>query len=644
MSAPAPDNFQPNLSSFGVTSKKGADPTATMTLDEAIIEWIIDTQQPFDIVDNEKWKRMWKIALSRSCPINSHQTLRRRIEKEFSNCQFRMYEELKISAETVSLSLDVWKTPNRKYILAVICHWTTEDFEDRQLVIHFGHLRGAHTGENMAKEIHEVLQNFGLEQKLLAICGDNASNNPTLCRNLHRFLKQRFVDSVDKLAIPGNEKKLMFFKGNESFIRCLAHVLNLVAKSMLKVLKAGSHRDTKRIIEQMRADKRETFRIDETPKSAIARLRLIVLWILASEQRVDKYMEHASVSLDYDVDTRWNALLKMLEIAIRERSAINRMCAECKPLEPLALSETEWMFLGETFQVMLPLYEKTLLVSQTAPTIFQSTEIYWDLDDHFDEVIEMQGNWEHVDPQIQEAVRAGRKTLEDYTGKMDAETIIPYAAAVLDPRVKTYLLKAHLKEGAIDVIDHLRAHFNEISPAAAEVTPPPNFPNPTASTLPSTSFVGRSRGLQAPSNRQRMLRDIQAELYSTIAASDIDEVDEWLNSAPIQESVPERMTAEQDVKWLMAWWRANQSRYPRMAKIARRYLSVPASEVGVERLFSRGRDLLGLRRYALQPATIKMLTVLKAFQSNKHWLEAMTDLREEVIDADIDLDIELISK
>lgn len=104
------------------------------------------------------------------------------------------------------------------------------------------------------------------------------------------------------------------------------------------------------------------------------------------------------------------------------------------------------------------------------------------------------------------------------------------------------------------------------------------------------------------------------------------------------------MTAEQDVKWLMAWWRANQSRYPRMAKIARRYLSVPASEVGVERLFSRGRDLLGLRRYALQPATIKMLTVLKAFQSNKHWLEAMTDLREEVIDADIDLDIELISK
>ena len=79
----------------------------------------------------------------------------------------------------------------------------------------------------------------------------------------------------------------------------------------------------------------------------------------------------------------------------------------------------------------------------------------------------MQGNWELVDSQIQEAVRAGRETLEDYTRKMDVKTGIPYAAAVLDPRVKTHLLKAHLNEGAVDVIDDLRAHFNEISPAAA---------------------------------------------------------------------------------------------------------------------------------------------------------------------------------
>src|SRR6202012_1073682 len=152
------------------------------------------------------------------------------------------------------------------------------------------------------------------------------------------------------------------------------------------------------------------------------------------------------------------------------------------------------------------------------------------------------------------------------------------------------------------------------------------YSNPSASTS-TTSFVGRARGLQVESNRQRMLQKIQEEHYSTVATDDIDEIDEWLKSPPIQERVPDNMTAEQDIQWLMAWWRTNRFKHPRMAKIARRYLSIPASEVGVERLFSRGRDLLGLRRYALQPATIKILTVLKAFQSNKHWLEAMTDLR-----------------
>ena len=254
----------------------------------------------------------------------------------------------------------------------------------------------------------------------------------------------------------------------------------------------------------------------------------------------------------------------------------------------------------------------------------------------------MEGDWAFVDSQIQEAVRAGRRTLEEYTKKMDTETIIPYAAAVLDPRVKTDILKMHLKDGAVNVIDNLRAHFNEISPAERIVSS--QCQNPTPSLSRPTSFVGRSQGLQIPSNRHKMLQNIQKKHYSTVATSEFDEIDEWLESPPIQEPVPESMTAEQDIAWLMAWWRTNRFKYPRMAKIARRYLCIPASEVGVERLFSRGRDLLGLRRYALQPATIKMLTVLKAFKSNKYWLEFMRDVREEAVEDDIDMEVELISR
>jgi hypothetical protein len=277
------------------------------------------------------------------------------------------------------------------------------------------------------------------------------------------------------------------------------------------------------------------------------------MWILASNQQVDKYMEYASVALDYDVDTRWNALLKMLEIAIRERSAIDRMCKECKPLEPLVLSELEWIFLGNIYQAMLPLYKKTLLVSQTNPTIFQSAETYWDLDDHFDNIIKLQGAYADIDIQIQDAARAGRNALDKYTRKMDTETLIIYSAAVLDPRVKTELLKIHLRDNAVDVINNLRVHFNEISPA-----PEPTLPSSCQDLTPSSSistisFVDRPPSLQVESNRQRMLKEIQRRHYSTSATSEINEINDWLESSPIQEPVPDNMTAEQDIKWLITW-------------------------------------------------------------------------------------------
>src|ERR1700733_14407703 len=134
----------------------------------------------------------------------------------------------------------------------------------------------------------------------------------------------------------------------------------------------------------------------------------------------------------------------MLKLAIRSKDTINLMYEEFKALEPLQLSLTEWNFLGEIHEVMLPFYEKTLLVSQDAPIITQATVIYWDLDDIIDDVIKKKGNYELVNEQIRQAVIVGRRVLDKYTRKMDAETLILYTAAVLNPQVKTEFLKAHL--------------------------------------------------------------------------------------------------------------------------------------------------------------------------------------------------------
>jgi hypothetical protein len=48
-----------------------------------------------------------------------------------------------------------------------------------------------------------------------------------------------------------------------------------------------------------------------------------------------------------------------------------------------------------------------------------------------------------------------------------------------------------------------------------------------------------------------------------------------------------------------------------MALAAKEILAIPASEVDCERLFSQGRDLLAVRRYAMSGETMRIMMLLK---------------------------------
>jgi hypothetical protein len=53
-----------------------------------------------------------------------------------------------------------------------------------------------------------------------------------------------------------------------------------------------------------------------------------------------------------------------------------------------------------------------------------------------------------------------------------------------------------------------------------------------------------------------------------------------------------------------------------MAKAAQDYLAIPTAEVDIERLFSVGRDILGIRRFSMSGKTLGTLMRLK---DAGHW-------------------------
>lgn len=66
-----------------------------------------------------------------------------------------------------------------------------------------------------------MLMEHDLERKLITISGDNASNNERMVSQLSQNLKRNL--GADLL-----------FRGASSYVRCLAHILNLIVKSILQ--------------------------------------------------------------------------------------------------------------------------------------------------------------------------------------------------------------------------------------------------------------------------------------------------------------------------------------------------------------------------------------------------------------------------
>jgi hypothetical protein len=83
----------------------------------------------------------------------------------------------------------------------------------------------------------------------------------------------------------------MRFRGRQSFIPCLAHIINLICKDVLVSLRAGSAREAKAILDDMAILISPAFSPLHSTKGAIMKIRLLTLWIARSPQRRQDWKE-----------------------------------------------------------------------------------------------------------------------------------------------------------------------------------------------------------------------------------------------------------------------------------------------------------------------------------------------------------------
>jgi hypothetical protein len=271
--------------------------------------------QPFTLFDNPLFRQIWHDIPGLFCKYGSSSTFSRRVDEEFVKARALLKKELGEigNCSTISLSLDGWKSQNGHKIFAIIGHWITADFQPRHRLLDFQEVEGPDTGENLASIVYTVLSELDIGAKLLSITGDNASNNPAMVEILFGMLKADFDTEIFPL---GNARPVMRYQGEASFVRCLAHILNLIVKEFLGTLRASNAAADSRIVE----DLQKHLSLEELP-SAFSRIRILALYVSASSERKKEWRDICQLKgmdsrlIQYDVDTRWNSAYRMLDDA-----------------------------------------------------------------------------------------------------------------------------------------------------------------------------------------------------------------------------------------------------------------------------------------------------------------------------------------
>jgi len=567
--------FQDGLSECQGPLSSWISKETKLPFEEALLTWITSTFQPFTCVEEPSFKAMLRSTGSQES-VPSADTVSRRLNLRLDALDSEL-RVLMSSASSIALSLDGWTSQNSLPMLAINAHWMSSDFQQYRACIEFVEIEGNHSGENLANIVATVLERFHIPDKVMTITADNASNNDTLHRYLYQKLSQRYDNYLAETII--REGTMKFTQNSQ--IRCFAHILNLVMKTILRSLRASSHKEACDLLDDVA---KKSWKKIKAPTSPIAKLRLLVLWIARSPQRIQKWDNRpgCTKAINYDVDTRWNSTFVMIERAEECRRHLEDTVNDEPDIEALRLTPDDWRQLSDIKKILAPFNEYTEYVSRDNPSIHMAARMFEELHSILLAMKERRGDWQKVSAAITVSVSDGISLLEQYYDCIKGNDIY-YIASVLDPRIKTKWLKT-LPDGE-KIINRIRAFLKKAYPTQKQ----------PVSTALSTDYK---------SFEYRFLEAFQPTQCNVVES----DIDQYFDTPTISTGFD---INQSQTEFIRNWWKANKLEFTCMAKVAQDHLAIPASEVDVERLFNGGRDILGIRRFSMKGKTLGTLLRLK---------------------------------
>lgn len=232
-----------------------------------ILRWIVYDNVPFKKVTSPHFRQLIRAThpLLNDSVVPNERTISRWIVQEFRCHKQEIKESMKTAISRIHLAFDLWTSSRRKAINGITANWVDRKGRCRTALIALTEMGDRHDGVSIATSVQPVINDYDFGCKLGFLVLDNAASNDTCVQELGR---------------------LYDFDPTERRLRCVGHILNLIAQELLY----GNDYDKFQGAVESVSDLQEQARLWRA-QGPIGMIAQIVRWVNKSPGRVKRFEE-----------------------------------------------------------------------------------------------------------------------------------------------------------------------------------------------------------------------------------------------------------------------------------------------------------------------------------------------------------------
>jgi hypothetical protein len=185
--------------------KKSNDDSRKAKFTKSLLTLFGNNPIPFKMIENKDFENTYLVN-GISLPFKSRATLPNKLRERGAIVEAEV-KEILLSDQVVSIHLqtDLWQSPSKKHFISLIGTFVDKSFAYREVLLSFCEFCSQHTGQNIARAIFAILEEYKITSKLTGITTDGASNNINMMTeldNLYRsYRTEKGEDAMQELSV-----------------------------------------------------------------------------------------------------------------------------------------------------------------------------------------------------------------------------------------------------------------------------------------------------------------------------------------------------------------------------------------------------------------------------------------------------------